>query len=337
MTLSFRNNVEASAASPHTVTATMLLTKAAQVVQHVFDLRGIAQHAREQTLLSLYERMDSFEIRPLENNQVDPIIRQSKVAIEEKLTEHTDASLQQAVHVRFVYDKHLRLLNTPRAEASYEQYLQDMVASLMLANRHMAMLEALENIKNKIYIVRASAGGNSKKNAPSTKTTSQLLEAMIKGMIYNNAKLVKRDKTDVADEIATRIFKVNREFEMLDIANLDDLKHKVRNILFEISRTCKQGDQRKADRLQLGHSLRHSFPNRNTEEERHMDVEAARTFGRIEGIKVALIQQVKQRFGELPTSVIETLEAADDLDQLQTYLERLTEARTLGDVFQNSQ
>ncbi|MNG27439.1 hypothetical protein D3C84_1125590 [compost metagenome] len=68
-----------------------------------------------------------------------------------------------------------------------------------------------------------------------------------------------------------------------------------------------------------------------------MDVEAARTFGRIEGIKVALIQQVKQRFGELPTSVIETLEAADDLDQLQTYLERLTEARTLDDVFQNSQ
>ena len=315
----------------------MLLTQAAQVVQYVFDLRGIAQHAREQTLRSLYERMDSFEIRPHQNNQVDPIIRQSKVAIEEKLTEHTDASLQQAVHVRFVYDKHLLRLNTPGAGASYEQCLQDMVASLMLANRHMAMLEALENIKNKLYIVRASAGGNSKKNAPSTKTTSQLIEAMIKGMIYNNAKLVKRDKTDVADEIATRIFKANREFEMLDIANIDDLKHKVRNVLFEISRTGKQGNQRKADRLQLGYSLRHSFPNRNTEEARQMDVEAARTLGRIEGLKVALIQQVKQRFGELPTSAIKTLEAADDLDQLQSYLERLKEARSLDDIILNTQ
>lgn len=335
--MSFRNNFEVSAASPHAVTAAMLLTQAAQVVQHVFDLRGIAQHAREQTLRSLYERMDSFEIRPHQDNQVDPTIRQSKVAIEEKLTEHTDASLQQAVHVRFVYDKHLLLLNTPGAEASYEQCLQDMVASLMLANRHMAMLEALENIKNKLYIVRASAGGNSKKNAPSTKTTSQLLEAMIKGMIYNNTKLVKRDKTDVADEIATHIFKANREFEMLDIANLNDLKHKVRNILFEISRTGKQGNQRKADRLQLGYSLRHSFPNRNTEEVRQMDVEAARTLGRIEGLKAALTQQVKQRFGELPTSAIKALDAADDLDQLQSYLERLQEARSLDDVIPNAQ
>lgn len=335
--MSFRNSVEASAASPHAATAAMLITQAAQVVQYVFDLRGIAQHAREQTLRSLYERMDSFEIRPHQDNQVDPIIRQSKVAIEEKLTEHTNTSLQQAVHVRFVYDKHLLLLNTPGAEASYEQCLQDMVASLMLANRHMAMLEALENIKNKLYIVRASAGGKSKNNAPSTKTTSQLLKAMIKGMIYNNTKLVKQDKTDAADEIATRIFKANREFEMLDIANLDDLKHKVRNILFEISRTGKQGNQRKADRLQLGYSLRHSFPNRNTEEVRQMDVEAARTLGRIEGLKVALIQQVKQRFGELPTSAIKTFDAADDLDQLQIYLERLNEARSLDDIILNTQ
>ena len=137
--------------------------------------------------------------------------------------------------------------------------------------------------------------------------------------------------------LATRIFKANREFEMLDIANLDDLKHKVRNILFEISRTGKQGDQRKADRLQLGYSLRHSFPNRNTEESRQMDVDAARTTGRIEGVRTALALQLKQRFGALPRSAIETLETTGDMDQLQIYLERLTEARSVDDVIQNAQ
>lgn len=68
-----------------------------------------------------------------------------------------------------------------------------------------------------------------------------------------------------------------------------------------------------------------------------MDVDAARTLGRIEGVRTALALQLQMRFGELPVSAIETLEAADNLDQLQAYLERLTEARSLDDVMQNSQ
>ena len=68
-----------------------------------------------------------------------------------------------------------------------------------------------------------------------------------------------------------------------------------------------------------------------------MDVDAARTTGRIEGVRTALALQLKQRFGALPGSAIETLETTDDLDQLQTYLERLTEARSLDDVIQTSE
>ncbi|MNY21284.1 hypothetical protein D3C86_1548180 [compost metagenome] len=52
-------------------------------------------------------------------------------------------------------------------------------------------------------------------------------------------------------------------------------------------------------------------------------------------MREALIQQLEQRFGELPRLVLEALDAADDLDQLQTYLERLTEAQSLDKAMQD--
>ena len=337
MTLSFRNNVEASAASPHTVTATMLLNKTAQVVQHVFDLRGIAQHAREQTLRSLYERMESFEIQPRQDKQVDLTIRQGQVAIEEQLVEHADTALRQAVYVKFIHDKHLPPQSTPAPTAAYEHHLQEMITALMLANRHLAMLEALKNLEGKHYGVRAARGGHAKNQQPSSKMTSQLIRTMVKGMLYNKPVLANSNKTEVADTMATRIYKANREFEMLDITNIDDLKHEVRELLFDFANIGKRSNRRQTDRERLGHILRHSFPSRDTEESRQMDVDAARTTGRIEGVRTALALQLKQRFGALPRSAIETLETTGDMDQLQIYLERLTEARSVDDVIQNAQ
>ena len=337
MTLSFRNNVEASAASPHTVTATMLLNKTAQVVQHVFDLRGIAQHAREQTLRSLYERMESFEIQPRQNKQVDLTIRQGQVAIEEQLVEHADTALRQAVYVKFIHDKHLPPQSTPTPTAAYEHYLQEMITALMLANRHLAMLEALKNLEGKHYGVRAARGGHAKNQQPSSKMTSQLIRTMVKGMLYNKPVLANSNKTEVADTMATRIYKANREFEILDITNINDLKHEVRELLFDLANIGNRSNRRQTDRERLGHILRHSFPSRDTEESRQMDVDAARTTGRIEGVRTALALQLKQRFGALPRSAIETLETTGDMDQLQIYLERLTEARSVDDVIQNAQ
>lgn len=337
MTLSFRNNVEASAASPHTVTATMLLNKTAQVVQHVFDLRGIAQHAREQTLRSLYERMESFEIQPRQNKQVDLTIRQGQVAIEEQLVEHADTALRQAVYVKFIHDKHLPPQSTPAPTAAYDHYLQEMITALMLANRHLAMLEALKNLEGKHYGVRAARGGHAKNQQPSSKMTSQLIRTMVKGMLYNKPVLANSNKTEVADTMATRIYKANREFEILDITNINDLKHEVRELLFDLANIGNRSNRRQTDRERLGHILRHSFPSRDTEESRQMDVDAARTTGRIEGVRTALALQLKQRFGALPRSAIETLETTGDMDQLQIYLERLTEARSVDDVIQNAQ
>ena len=337
MTLSFRNNVEASAASPHTVTATMLLNKTAQVVQHVFDLRGIAQHAREQTLRSLYERMESFEIQPRQDKQVDLTIRQGQVAIEEHLVEHADTALRQAVYVKFIHDKHLPPQSTPAPTAAYDHYLQEKITALMLANRHLAMLEALKNLEGKHYGVRAARGGHAKNQQPSSKMTSQLIRTMVKGMLYNKPVLANSNKTEVADTMATRIYKANREFEILDITNINDLKHEVRELLFDLANIGNRSNRRQTDRERLGHILRHSFPSRDTEESRQMDVDAARTTGRIEGVRTALALQLKQRFGALPRSAIETLETTGDMDQLQIYLERLTEARSVDDVIQNAQ
>lgn len=315
----------------------MLLAQAANVAQCVFDLQRTAPTVRTQQLRMLYEMMESFEIQPHQDKHVDLIIRQGKVAIEKQLSEHADAALRQAVYVQFVHDNRLPLQSSPGAAAAYELRLQDMITALMLANRHLAMLEALKNLEGKHYGVRAAMGGHAKNQQPSSKMTSQLVHAMIKGMLYRNSNFKKRDKTDAADEMATRIFKANSEYEMLDIANIDDLKYQVRNILFELARNGMRGTRRQADRLQLGYSLRHSFPKRDSEEARQMDLDAARTLGQIEGVRTVLTLQLKQRFGELPGSAIETLEAANNLDQLQTYLERLTEARSLDDVIQNRQ
>jgi hypothetical protein len=320
-------------------TVAALLTQAKNVVQQVFDLQGIAPPAQRQHLQTLYERMERFEIQPHQDKQVDLIIRQGKVAIEKQLSKHSDTALRQAVYVLFVHDNHIQPLSASGAVAVavYEHHLQDMIMALMLANRHLAMLEALKNLEGKHYGVRAAMGGHAKNQQPSSKMTSQLIHAMIKGMLYRNSNFKKRDKTDAADEMATRIFKANSEYEMLDITNLDDLKYQVRNILFELTRSGMRGTRRQADRLQLGYSLRHSFPKRDSEKSHQMDLDAARTLGQIEGVRTALTLQLKQRFGELSIPVIEALEAADDLDQLQNYLERLTKARTPDDVIQSSQ
>ncbi|QXZ15197.1 hypothetical protein KVQ82_04525 [Pseudomonas sp. AO-1] len=315
-------------------TVAVLFTQAKNVVQQVFDLLGIAPPAQMQHLQTLYDRM---EIQPHQEKKVDLIIRQGKVAIEEQLTEHADSALRYAVYVQFVHDNHLPPQSVPGAAAAYDLRLQDMITSLIFANRHLAMLEALKNLEGKHYGVRAAMGGHAKNQQPSNKMTSQLVHAMIKGMLYRNSNFKKRDKTDAADEMATRIFKANSEYEMLDISNLDDLKYQVRNILFELTRNGMRGTRRQADRLQLGYSLRHSFPKRDSEEARQMDLDAARTLGQIEGVRTVLTLQLEQRFGELPGSAIETLEAANDLDQLQSYLERLQEARSLDDVIPNAQ
>lgn len=331
--MSFRKNGLANQEKPHVDTAAMLVTQAVNVAQCVFDLQRTAPSAREQQWQTLYE---SFEIQPHQDKPVELIIRQGKVAIEKQLSEHAEAALRHAVYVMFVHDNRLPPQSAPGAAAAYELRIQDMITALMRANRHLAMLEALKNLEGKHYSVRGAKGGHATHAAPSGKMASQLIHTMVKGMIYNNPSFKKMDKTDLADKLAMRIFKANNEYEMLDITNLEDLKHQVRNILFELTRTNTQGSRRQTNRLQIGYSLRHSFPKRDTEEARLMDIDAARTLGQIEGVREALIQQLEQRFGEMPRLVLEALDAVDDLDQLQIYLERLIEAQSLDTVMKDA-
>lgn len=160
---------------------------------------------------------------------------------------------------------------------------------------------------------------------------------MVKGMLYKNPSLAIRNKTVVADKMATHIYHANHQFEILDITDLDDLKQEVRDRLLDF--TNNNGThraRRHADRHRLGHILQNSFPKRDTEEARQMSADAARILGRIEGVRTVLTLQLEQRFGNLPSSAIETLNAANDLDQLMTYLERLTEAGSLSAVIKNS-
>lgn len=317
-------------------TETILLAQAESVEKRVRDLQRIALPAHQQRVQWLYERMESLEIQPSQDQQIELTIRQGKHAIGEQLSKHAEIALRQAVYVKHIYKNHFIPMSSLGAAAT-DHILQDMINALMLSNRHLAMLEALKNLENKHYSNRASAGGRGKNQQPSKSMKSLLLESMIRGMTYNDPKCKKLDKTVAADEMATRIFKANKEYQMLDITNLEDLKFQVRNVLFDIARTVTRGSQRKADREQLGYSLRHSFPKQDTEESRQMDLDAARTLGRIEGIRATLILQLKQRFGGLPKSAFEKLEATNDMDQLQTYAEQLAEARSLDDVIQNLQ
>lgn len=327
--MSFRKNGLANQEKPHVDTAAMLVTQAVNVAQCVFDLQRTAPSAREQQWQTLYE---SFEIQPHQDKQVELIIRQGKVAIEKQLSEHAEAALRHAVYVMFVHDNRLPPQSAPGAAAAYELRLQDMITALMRANRHLAMLEALKNLEGKHYSVRGAKGGHAKNAAPSGKTAYQLIQAMVKGMLYNNPTSKKQSHADLANEMAVRIFKANNEFQMLDITNLDDLKHQVLNILVEVTQTHLRSSPRQTNRYRLGYSLRHSFPKGNTEEERRMDAIAARTLGQVEGVRAALIQQLDQRFGDLPEKVLEVLDAADDMNQLQKYLERLCGAKSLDEV-----
>lgn len=330
-----QNNIEKSFENFYSSTASMLYNQANIIATSVFKLTHTEQAKRWKKLQEIYESIENFEIQPRQEQQADLIIIQGEAAIDQQKIKHAEIALQQAVYVKYVHDLSFPLQSTSAAETVGTQSLQEMITSLMAANRHLAMLEALVNLEGRHYSSRGSKGGIATSQHPNKEDRQKLLTAITKGILYNNTKLAKSDTITIIDEIAARIFKANREFEILDISNIGDLKLDVHNILLEKFSTDNKRSRR-TDRLQLGYSLRLSLHKQDTEEAQQMSTKAARTLGRIEGVREVLTQLLEQRFGELPRPAIETLEAADDLDLLQTYLDRISKAQSLEDVIQGN-
>jgi hypothetical protein len=51
--------------------------------------------------------------------------------------------------------------------------------------------------------------------------------------------------------------------------------------------------------------------------------------GEIRGLRQALLRQIRKRFGEVSLEIVDTIEATEDINQLNTWLDQFVTARTL--------
>ncbi|RQW72527.1 hypothetical protein EBB56_00685 [Halomonas sp. YLB-10] len=315
------------------VFAIELVQQAKAVTERIFALTGPASPAaREYQLRKVFEEIEVYSVDPRGDWDQELSIQQGKRAIDNQLTHHGDIALRQAVFVVYSWVKNLSPLVSMNREwtSAVTASLAPTVTALKHANRHLAMLEALKNLEGKHYGVRASKGGHARHARPSNKDTTLLLSTMVKGLLYNNPNWEKRDRTEVADKLAERIFAANYEYQLLDISSLKDLQAELRDIVHSLREKQQRASEHQSRRRGLAYSLRHEFPR--IEKNQQLEGEAALTQGRIEGVRTVLIQQLQLRFGELPKEIEAFMSQLSDLDALQQYLVRLPNAKSLEDI-----
>ena len=54
--------------------------------------------------------------------------------------------------------------------------------------------------------------------------------------------------------------------------------------------------------------------------------------GKLTSRRETLLRQLRRRFGRLPDELVETIERTDDLDQLDTWLDRVVSAKNLDEM-----
>lgn len=194
-----------------------------QVVEQVFERLGVTDAEERDTRLNeLFTEMECGNYRHEEARE--PIaLRQGKVALQQQRDHHADQALRQAVSVQHEYRKGLSPMTAAgmgRFNSSLQHSFQLMQSRLLEAQRHLAALDILTNLEGKHYSQRASKGANQRIRPASEQEHHVLLAAMVKNMLYNDPEVISRHKGSlgaVAAEWAKKLFKLNREYQILDM------------------------------------------------------------------------------------------------------------------------
>src|SRR5262249_21771013 len=99
----------------------------------------------------------------------------------------------------------------------------------------------------------------------------------------------------------------------------------------ELRETIEASVQTEQHRLEVA-KMGRSIADALREEGLKKGLKEGRKEGEIRGRKQTLLRQLRNRFGELPPETVDTIKAAEDIKQLDAWLDRVVSARTLGQM-----
>lgn len=214
-----------------------------------------------------------------------------------------------------------------------EESFKLMISWLIEAQRHLAALDVLENVRKEIYAIRAAKGGHSRSRSASEKDQRKLLEVMIKGLMYADPEALSRAErniTAVVDEWAGEIYELNKNFPIFNWGGLNKFRGEVLDVLVEkLKKGENISDMHMRSRLRFrGFSDKHS--KSSSDASRCEDTER----GQREGVQFTLVYLLEQRFGELPDEGRERVISISDIDDILACIDRLPEAVSWQTVLQ---
>ncbi|RUR29730.1 hypothetical protein ELY33_12360 [Vreelandella andesensis] len=194
------------------------------VTERVFEHLGVSDaEERNARLDELFADLECGNYRPDEAGE--PIaLRQGQVALQQQRDHHADQALRQAVSVQYEYRRGLSPMTASGMgafDSSLKRSFQLMQSRLLEAQRHLTALDILNNLEGKHYSLRAHKGGSKRIRPASEQEHQVLLAVMVKNMLYNEPEAINRHKGNLdalAAEWAQKLFKLNNEYQILDIS-----------------------------------------------------------------------------------------------------------------------
>ena len=306
-----------------------LLSKAHSYIQQAFDLKGIGDNARNATLDSITDEIESGNIDVDLVTEPTVLLKQGKKAIEEQVNESFRQCLVYALYTNRINNIELAPIIAMGHAHSAESSLVRMTAALMTARSHLTALEILINLKNKHYDGRASKAATIKHLKPSKTESTLLIKALVKSIHYNNPDLKKLRITERVDLATKRIAQTNRDYHILDIASIDDLEQAVYEASLDLTDKIKGPLARISDRLAW---IRSRQANIRTDAELNTCNEALLTTYFNEGMKAALVYMLTERLADLSAETSAKFKDIKTKEQIERALSLLSRGGSLSET-----
>ncbi len=314
---------------------------AQKIVNQIFKRLSISDENKRAEYLSKLER-SIVDIR-LKDRKLYQAVEFNQYEVEgiefRKLC--ADQAMRYAVAVLEEFNRNVKnsLLypEGPFLKQSAESF-RLMINWLVEAQRHLAALDVLENVRKEIYTIRAAKGGHSLPRSASEEDQRKLLKTMITGLMCSDLEAssrVKRNTKAVSDKWAEEVYELNKKIPVFSWGGgLNKFRGEVLNLLIQ-KRSKSEGVSERHMRANLRlRALLDKDGSSNNDASSAEDTELIRERGQREGVQCTLVYLLEQRFGKLPDEGWERVNLISDIDDLLACIDRLPDAASWQTVLQ---
>lgn len=291
---------------------------------------------RNDVIFDLFEDIASEKIVPKNDWGEEFELTQGK-SLDNQIVTHSQLALHQAAFAVYIWERLMPRasylhVHTKRYHSEARlRLVSDMVMAQEQCVRHLTAIKLLKNLQSRHYSKRASSGGNSKINRQASKSREKLLWAMVTGILHNNPDYVRRAKSFkqcVSHEIAEKIFEANREYQMMDLTDLGELKAEIHSFFVDREIAISGLNETVGGRRFSAQQLRVDFSECRSLMTAEMEKEAAFNLGCLSGVRVMFECAVRDKFGELSEEILRGLEIEETLEDYEFAFKKLLTVST---------